>query len=119
MIKLLDTVLFDHCVSVIDAVRSEICAVTRVKSLIDSSVPILSGMDIAAQLQQLGENEVTLSKLQEVSKACEQSICLNASAEHNCLVGVINKMQMFTERFCKLFKPPNAYHNLFEVKQQL
>lgn len=99
----------------INAVRYEVIHVTKIKSMIDHAVPYLSGFDLKSQLQQLVDSQITLAKAAEISKACELSKCLRGSQDVSGLVEMINRMDTFTDRIAKLFKPINAYHNLFEI----
>ncbi|CAL2040362.1 unnamed protein product [Caenorhabditis brenneri] len=99
----------------INAVRSEIIHMARIKSMIDFAIPNLSGFDLKSQLQRLAESQITLSKAVEISKACELSKCLKDSQDTLGLQEMINRMNNFTERIAKLFKPKNAYHNVFEI----
>ncbi|CAI2351531.1 unnamed protein product [Caenorhabditis sp. 36 PRJEB53466] len=99
----------------IDALRYEKAVVMRVKALIDNAVPNLSRVDLKSQMQQLTDSEITLAKTQEICKACEQSKCLNGSPAHQGLAELSKKTIAFTEKMGRLFKPTNAYHNLFQI----
>ncbi|CAO4373878.1 unnamed protein product [Caenorhabditis nigoni] len=99
----------------INLVRFEIGQIAKIKSMIDSTIPALSGLDLKSQLLRLGDSSITFVKAVELSKACELSKTLHKSQEHSSLLELINRMNLFTERIAKLFKPMNSYHNLFEI----
>lgn len=99
----------------INMVRFEISQVAKIRSMIGCAVPSLSGLDLKSQLNRISDSEITLTKAVEISRACEISKTLHNSREHSALLDIINKMNSFTERVAKLFKPNNAYHNLFEI----
>uniref|UniRef100_A0A8R1DFB9 [Histone H3]-trimethyl-L-lysine(4) demethylase n=1 Tax=Caenorhabditis japonica TaxID=281687 RepID=A0A8R1DFB9_CAEJA len=99
----------------IDTLRTEIVMVMKIKTLIDAAIPSLSKLDLHSQLLQLTESEITLANILEILRTCEQSICLNGSTSHLALNEAADKIKSFTERMSKLFKPINAYHNLFEI----
>lgn len=99
----------------INMVRYEIIHVAKIKSMIDAAIPVLSEFDLKTQLQKIVNVEITLSKAAEISKAFETSKCLNGSEEHLGILDMISTMNAFTQRIAILFKPNNAYHNLFEI----
>lgn len=99
----------------INLVRFEVAQIARIKGMIDSALPSFSEFDLKTQLQQLKNSAITMSKAVEISKACEYSKCLKGSPEVVSLTETITKMGTFTEKLAKLFKPNNAYHNLFEI----
>lgn len=111
--KLRDSDWFDE--QYMNIVRYEVAHAVRLQTMIDSLVPSLSGFDLKTQFSRLFSNEIKFSTAVGISKACELSQCLKSSQEYLDLLAMINKMELFTERIAKLFKPVNPYHNLFEI----
>lgn len=99
----------------INAVRSELNQVAKIKKMIDSVAPSLVSYDLKSQLQKIGDSEISFLKAFEISKECEALKTLQSSQEHSGLLEMLKKMTSVTDRLAKLFKPTNSYHNLFEI----